>query len=59
MNRNMFSYAPSFSACAGRTAAPLPLACVCTDAMMVELASDPSSQLSSMETLGIDACLCI
>ena len=59
MKRNMFSYAPSFSACAGRTAAPLPLACVCTDAMVVEMASDPSSRLSSMETVSIAACLCI
>lgn len=55
----MFSYAPSFSACAGRTAAPLPLACVCTDAMVVEMEYDPSSQLSSIEALAIAASLCI
>jgi hypothetical protein len=44
MNRNMFSYAPSFSTCAGGTAVPLPLARVCTDAMVVGMTSSPSSQ---------------
>jgi hypothetical protein len=48
MKRKMFSFVPSFSACAGRTGVPLPLARVVTDAMVVELVLvPPSSHVSA------------